>query len=101
MPLLRVDSPGKPNNINIEFDENTHARLRRYSRFTNNGTIHSIVKAALNYCFDADKEFVEWEKQPENQKEPERQKRRRRTASAPASAGTSAHESAAAGAGKK
>ena len=80
MPLLRVDTPGKPNILKIELDGNTHARLRRYSRYTANGTIHSIVKSALNYAFDADKEFAEWEKNPDNQTEPEPRKRRKRGA---------------------
>jgi hypothetical protein len=99
--LLRVDTPGKPNIVKVELDGNTHARLRRYSRFADNGTVHSIVKSALNYAFDADQEFIEWEKQPENQQEPERPKRKRRGPSAPASAGTSGHDAAAGAAAKK
>jgi|SRR5579883_65265 len=100
MALLRVDTPGKPNLVKIELDGNTHARLRRYSRFTNNGTVHSIVKSALNYCFDADKEFLEWEKDPANQQEPESPKRRRRGTPATATGSTTASEGAA-GAAKR
>ena len=89
MPLLSVDPPGKKNVLRVQLDGNTAARLRRYSRFTNNGTIDSIIKAALGYAFDGDKEFLEWEKDPENQKDPEtpkRQKREAGNASADASA---------------
>jgi hypothetical protein len=80
MALLRVESHGKPHVVRVQLDGKTAARLRRYARFANDGTIDSVVKAALNYSFDADKEFVEWEKDPENQKEVERPKRSPRAA---------------------
>ncbi|HET6844858.1 MAG TPA: hypothetical protein VFK06_24725 [Candidatus Angelobacter sp.] len=98
MSLLRVDTPGKPNKISVDLDGNTHKRLRAYSRFSGNGTINSIVKSALNYAFDQDTKFVEWEKDPENQVEPEIRKRRKRGESASPEGGAS---SAAAAAAKK
>jgi hypothetical protein len=101
MALLRVDTPGKPNIVRVELDGNTNARLRRYSRYTDNGTIQSIVKGALNFVFDADKDFVEWEKQPANQVEPERKKRNKRGASAPPEGGAAPHTPAAAATAKK
>jgi hypothetical protein len=91
MPLLRVDSPGKPNLFRIQLDGNTAARLRRYSRFTSGGTIDSITKAALTYAFDADKDFLTWEANPENLKEPEAPKRAKKGAAAtPPDSGMSA-----------
>lgn len=78
MPLLRVESPRKPNIFRLQLDRNTADRLRRYSRFAADGTIDSIITSALNYSFDADKEFVEWEKKPENQLEPDPPKRKLR-----------------------
>jgi hypothetical protein len=83
MPLLSVDPPGKKNVLRVQLDGNTAARLRRYSRYASNGTIDSIIKAALGYAFDADKEFIEWEKNPDNQADEETTKRRGPRTSAP------------------
>jgi hypothetical protein len=89
-PLLNVEPPGKKNIIRVQLDGNTASRLRRYSRYASNGTMDSIIKAALVYAFDADKEFIEWEKNPENQAEEETAKRRGPRPSAPPDGAASA-----------
>ncbi len=101
MALLRVETPGKANILKIELDRHTMARLRRYSRFTDDGTFHSIVKGALNYVFDADKDFVEWEKVPENHAEPEGGRRKKKGGVTPPEGGAAPQVPGAAGTARK
>ncbi len=77
MPLLRVDSKGKPHILRAQLDGNTATELKLYARFAGDTTTDAVIKAALLHVFEQDKEFLEWKKNPDNLKEPERSRRNR------------------------
>jgi hypothetical protein len=87
MPLLRVESKGKPHTIKAQLDGNTANDLKLYARFAGDTTIDAVIKAALTHAFDQDKEFQAWKTNPDNVKEPERGQRKK---SEPKTAGASA-----------
>jgi len=80
MPLLSIVPTSKSKFMKIELDGSTSERLRRYCSFSGNGKESSVIREALNYVFDADKEFTEWQKNPENVKPRPKIKRRPKSA---------------------
>jgi len=95
MPLLRVESKGKPHILRLQLDGNTVTELKHYARFLGDASLDSVMKEALKHVFSTDHEFTEWKKNPENLQEPPKATRQRVNAKPPELSGAATSQAGA------